>query len=136
LNLCIDSSIAVDVMRGRKPHYRDRLLEARTEGDIVHLSTIVLHELIFGARLSARPEHQMRLVEHFRSGMVAHDWTEEDAIEAATIRADLTKRGLRIELPDILIAGQARRRGWALVTANTRDFSRISGLTLVDWDAQ
>ena len=70
----------------------------------------------------------MRLVEHFRSGMIAHDWSGDDASEAAVIRADLIRAGRQIDVPDILIAGQVRRRGWTLVTANMRDFGRIAGL--------
>ena len=135
MNLCIDTSVAVDLMRGRKPHYRERLEASRRAGDTFHLSTVVLHELVLGVRLSARPEFQMRLVDHFRSGMLAHDWSEADAAEAADIRAQLIRAGLSIELPDILIAGQARCRGWSVVTANRRDFSRIAGLSLIDWDA-
>jgi len=134
LNLCIDTSVAVDLMRGRKPHYRARLDAASHAKATFHLSTIVLHELLLGVRLSARPEHQMRLVDHFRSGMVTHDWSADDAAEAAAIRAELIKSGLRIELPDIQIAGQARVRGWSVVTANKKDFSRIAGLSLIDWD--
>ena len=31
------------------------------------------------------------------------------------------------------IAGGALSRGWNLVTANTKEFSRVSGLKLEDW---
>lgn len=133
MNLCIDTSVAVDLMRGRNRRYRERFTAAQTGGDTFHLSTIVLHELLLGVRLSARPEHQMQLVDHFRAGMTEHDWTAADADEAADIRADLMRTGRRIEIPDILIAAQARQRGWTLVTANLRDFSRIQGLSIADW---
>lgn len=123
-------------MRGRKPVYRDRFESAQLAGDTFYLSTIVLHELLLGVRRSARPGHQMSLVEHFRSGMVIQDWTENDAAEAAEIRARLIGQGTPIDLPDVLIAGQARCRGWSVVTANTKDFSRVDGLSLIDWDGQ
>ncbi|WZB63016.1 hypothetical protein WJ970_07715 [Achromobacter xylosoxidans] len=32
-----------------------------------------------------------------------------------------------------MIAGHARSRGFVLVTNNTREFSRVSGLRLDDW---
>jgi tRNA(fMet)-specific endonuclease VapC len=35
----------------------------------------------------------------------------------------------------VLIAAQARRAGTTLVTANTREFSRVPGLIVVDWAA-
>jgi tRNA(fMet)-specific endonuclease VapC len=36
---------------------------------------------------------------------------------------------------DYLIAAQARRRGAALVTLNTREFTRVPGLMVMDWTA-
>lgn len=34
---------------------------------------------------------------------------------------------------DLLIAGQALRRGLTIVTANTSEFSRVAGLRWEDW---
>jgi tRNA(fMet)-specific endonuclease VapC len=35
-----------------------------------------------------------------------------------------------------LIAAQARRRGAVLVTANRREFDRVPGLMVTDWNDQ
>lgn len=59
----------------------------------------------------------------------------EDAREAAAIRADLKRAGALIGPYDVLIAAQARRAGTTLVTANTREFDRVPGLSVVDWAA-
>jgi len=61
------------------------------------------------------------------------DYTEKDAQAAAEIRADLERRGKRIGEYDTLIAGQALARNMILVTANTREFARVKGLTVEDW---
>jgi predicted nucleic acid-binding protein len=37
-------------------------------------------------------------------------------------------------LGDVLIAGQALRHGATLVTANTREFQRVPGLKVDDWN--
>ena len=58
---------------------------------------------------------------------------EEDARISGEIRAQLAKKGTPIGPYDVLIAGQALARGLTLVTANTREFSRVEGLRLVDW---
>jgi tRNA(fMet)-specific endonuclease VapC len=55
----------------------------------------------------------------------------DNALEQyATIRADLTKRGQLIGGNDMMIAAIALARGCTLVTHNTSEFSRISGLHL------
>lgn len=61
------------------------------------------------------------------------DFDEDDAKAAAEIRAELAQRGTPIGPYDVLIAGQALVRGLTLVTANTREFSRVAELKLVDW---
>ncbi len=60
---------------------------------------------------------------------------KEDAIAAGNIRATLALAGTPIGPFDTLIAGQALCRGLTLVTANTREFSRVEGLRVEDWSA-
>jgi len=57
----------------------------------------------------------------------------DDAEEAGDIRADIERAGAPIGPYDVLIAAQARRRGALLVTANTREFTRVPGLRTEDW---
>jgi tRNA(fMet)-specific endonuclease VapC len=49
------------------------------------------------------------------------------------IRTDLEKAGTPIGAMDMLIAAHALSLGVALVTNNTREFSRIPSLDVVDW---
>jgi len=97
------------------------------------MSSIVFHELMFGAMSSARPEHQMRLVEHLAAETEVLAWTPDDAMEAARLRVDLEKAGSRIGAFDALIAGQAFNVGWTLVTGNVREFLRVQGLPIQFW---
>lgn len=52
---------------------------------------------------------------------------------AADIWADLKQRGQLIGEVDLLIAGIALSERLAVVTHNTSHFSRITGLSLIDW---
>ena len=61
-------------------------------------------------------------------------YTQGDADEAGELRAELEREGRPIGAYDVLIAGQARGRGATLVTHNTREFERVAGLTLEDWE--
>ena len=36
-------------------------------------------------------------------------------------------------LADLLIAGQALNRGWTMVSANLREYTRVENLRVVDW---
>ncbi len=61
------------------------------------------------------------------------EFDAEDAMAAGKLRAELERGGVGIGPFDTLIAGQALRRGYTLVTANTREFSRVPGLLIEDW---
>jgi len=50
------------------------------------------------------------------------------------IRADLSKVGTPIGPYDLLIASIALANNVILVTHNTREFSRVSGLEIEDWE--
>ena len=133
MNLCLDTNVAIELMRARKPHFRQRLIEAQQARAELHLSTISLHELAYGARSSNRPANQTALVEQLTAHLNVTDWSGDDAIEAARVRAELKLRGLPIGNLDALIAGQARHRGWTVVTANVTEFARVEGLGVIDW---
>ena len=95
------------------------------------LSSIVVHELYFGAYKSQRREQNLALVDHLRFEVVPFD--QEDARHAGDIRAALAKQGVPIGGYDVLIAGQARARELTLVTRNVREFARVDGLLVENW---
>ena len=96
------------------------------------ISSIVAHELYYGAFKSQRVEHNLAIVDGLRLEVLEFD--KEDARQAGEIRAELTRIGMPIGPYDILIAGQAKSRDMTLVTRNTREFERVEGLRLVDWE--
>jgi tRNA(fMet)-specific endonuclease VapC len=51
----------------------------------------------------------------------------------ARIRDDLAKAGTPIGPNNLLIASIALSRGLTVVTHNTREFGRVAGLMLEDW---
>jgi tRNA(fMet)-specific endonuclease VapC len=53
---------------------------------------------------------------------------------AGKIRAELDQKGTPIGPFDLLIGASALARKWVLITHNTREFSRINGLMLEDWE--
>lgn len=103
-------------------------------GTSVGLPVVALFEMRYGFAKSDRREHSERLLERFLDlGIDVLPFETEDAAHAGEIRAQLESTGSPIGHYDYLIAAQARRRGAALVTLNTREFSRVPGLIVTDW---
>ena len=98
----------------------------------IGLSAIVSHELYFGAFKSRRREHNLAIVANLQFEIVPLD--QEDARHAGEIRAALGALGTPIGPYDVLIAGQARSRGLVLVSRNLREFLRVTGLTVENWE--
>lgn len=57
----------------------------------------------------------------------------ECARHAGDIRAWLANQGTPVGAYDTLIAGQARARGLVFVTRNVREFERVPGLHIENW---
>jgi tRNA(fMet)-specific endonuclease VapC len=99
----------------------------------IAISAIVAHELYYGAFKSRRVEHNLAVVDALQ--LVVIEFDHEDARQAGAIRADLAAHGTPIGPYDVLIAGQAMARNLVLITNNLREFGRVSGLQLEDWQA-
>ncbi|WP_206453657.1 type II toxin-antitoxin system VapC family toxin [Aurantimonas marina] len=97
------------------------------------ISVVVAHELYFGAYKSRRAAENLARVEQLRFQILELD--HEDARQAARIRAKLAGVGLPIGPYDVLIAGQAMARSLTLITHNRREFERVEGLQLEDWES-
>ncbi len=101
----------------------------------IALSSIVKAELFYGARHSRRVEDNLQLLEQFFHPLLSFPFDDRCAEEAGLIRANLKDKGAPIGPNDVLIAATARANDAVLVTHNTREFSRVTGLRLVDWEA-
>lgn len=100
----------------------------------VAISSIVIHELYYGAFKSARRLENLMRVNALRFPVLEFD--RDDARCAGDIRARLSASGSPIGPYDVLIAGQALSRSLILVTRNGREFARVDGLKIEDWEGQ
>ena len=98
----------------------------------IGLPAIVSHELYFGAFKSQRRDHNLSIVDGLQFEVVPFDC--EDARHAGDVRAALSALGTPIGPYDVLIAGQARSRGLVLVSRNLREFQRVEGLSVENWE--
>jgi len=129
MRFLLDSNVVIGLLNVSIPKLTRR---ARREkpSDIV-VSSIVMHELFYGAFKSQRVTQNVALIDDLSFPVVEFD--TEDARRAGEVRALLVSLGLPIGPYDLLIAGQAISRDLTLVTHNTGEFARIPGLRIEDW---
>ncbi len=112
----LDTNVAIALLNNRQPQVRARFDAALAAVAPLAMSVVVYHELMFGAANSARREANADKVAIFiAAGTIALlAFGEDDAREAADIRAHLKRQGTPIGPYDVLIAAQARRsaRHW------------------------
>jgi tRNA(fMet)-specific endonuclease VapC len=134
--ICLDTNIVIAAINQRRPAVRRRLEVALIDGIEIGIPAIVLYELWYGIKKSARPDAHAALLAAFLTlDLTPWPFGPGDAEEAGDIRAILERAGTPIGPHDLLIAGQARRRSAVLVTANTGEFARVPGLMTEDWAA-
>jgi tRNA(fMet)-specific endonuclease VapC len=133
----LDTNVAIAALNNRPQKVRQAFDATRTGGTAFAISIVAYYELMYGAAASERRLQNEEKIALFLAsgGVLLVPFEEEDAREAARIRAHLKRSGTPIGPYDVLIAAQARRRGATLVTANAREYARVPGLTVIDWAA-
>ena len=130
----LDTNACIAIINGIEVGVRRRFRRAVGRNDVMLLSSIVAFELWYGVGKSQRRESNTQRLETFFAGPLEWaEFDEDDAREAGTVRAELESRGKPIGAYDVLLAGQARRRGATLVTSNARELGRVRHLTWEDW---
>jgi tRNA(fMet)-specific endonuclease VapC len=129
----LDTNACIAILNRSSSKLLERF-QARSPAEI-GLSSIVKAELLFGARRSTRVEDNLRVLARFFAPFRAFPFDDLCAEHYGSIRADLFRAGKPIGPNDLLIAATARAQDLTLVTSNTREFSRIVGLRIEDWQA-
>lgn len=126
----IDTGLLVDLERGvTNPDVEGALGEEDRA-----ISVITVSELLHGAHRASGAQRTRRsaFVEHLLAGIRAIEITEQIARVHAEIWAQLAARGEVIGAHDLWIAATALAHGMGLATSNTREFTRVPGLRLIE----
>jgi tRNA(fMet)-specific endonuclease VapC len=83
---------------------------------------------------SADPASGQARLTLFLANFVSLPLDDRAAEIAAAVRADLAGKGRLIGPHDLLIAAIALANDLTLVTHNTREFGRVAGLMIEDWE--
>ena len=132
MSLSLDTATVVDVLRSHSD-VRARFASAVQRAEDLVVSSLVLHELSYGAWRSGRTDMKLKEVEVLLRRLRVEPFQGEDALETGRLRAYLADHGGPLGAYDELIAGQALARGWTVVTSNLRHFLRVPNLSVVDW---
>jgi tRNA(fMet)-specific endonuclease VapC len=130
----LDTNACNALINSTEVNVRRRFQRAVARESVILLSSIVAFELWYGVAKSQRKDSNTQRLEAFFAGPL--EWTlfdDEDPRAAGTVRAELEAVGKPIGAYDVLLAGQARRRGVTLVTSNTKEFARVPRLKWEDW---
>lgn len=128
----LDSNTCVHLLRGTNRTVQERFV-AHSQRDIV-LCSVVKAELEYGARRSKRVGYQLGVLQNFFGPLRSLAFDDRCAEEYGQICAALAAEGSIMGANDLLIAAIARANDATLVTHNSKEFQRVPGLRLVDWE--
>ena len=121
-------------MRGSDPALSARMRDAIAQDEFI-FSFVVYAELSFGAEKALltgerRPLDRLR---RLGESLPVAPLSGEVAEAYGKLRARLEKRGERIGNMDILLGAHALALNAVIITHNVREFFRIPGLAVEDW---
>ena len=129
--ILLDTNVVVAFLNGDKSVLR----RMRAEIDEVGLSTLVVAELDYGAKVSQRSEENLEKLYRLVDIVQLIPFDVECAKIFGTIKSKLRSIGKPTGEVDALIAATAMAHRATLVTANKKHFENIEGLKLEVWPA-
>jgi tRNA(fMet)-specific endonuclease VapC len=126
----LDTNIASNVIKGKIPRVRERLLQVPVAE--VGISVITEAELRFGFARMPEAARLRIVVEEFLVRVEILAWDYTAAKRYAVLGSTLESSGTPMANLDMMIAAHALAAGVTLVTHN-RVFQRVKQLKLEDW---
>ena len=132
MNYLLDTNACISYLNNANSQVRKHM-QLLKPSQIV-LCTVVEAELYYGVMKSANPSKNLERLLPFIRQFVSLPFDKSAAKEFGRIRAELNSAGTPIGPYDLQIAAIAVAYGVTVVTHNTREFGRVKGLPLVDWE--
>lgn len=130
----LDSNVCIRLINNSSPAVTSRLAAQQPEDILV--STITQLELYYGAYRSAQRDRNLEILQRFFIQFNIIGLDSEAAKVAGRIRAELAAMGTPIGPYDVQIAAIALTNDLILVTHNVREFNRVNGLQIEDWEEE
>jgi tRNA(fMet)-specific endonuclease VapC len=127
--ILLDTNVVVAFLNGDK----SILKRIRVEIDEIGLSTLVVAELDYGAKVSQRSEDNLEKLYRLLEIIQVVPFDIEGAKIFGTIKSKLRSLGKPTGEVDALIAATAMAHEATLVTTNKKHFENIEGLKIEVW---
>ena len=127
----LDTNICIYTINKRPIEVYKKFKRVKLES--IYISSVTVHELYYGVQKSNRAENNLKVLDEFIQYLNIISFSDKDAVAAAEIRVVLEKAGKPIGPYDLMIAAQAFRGKYTLVTNNEREFKRIKNLEIENW---
>lgn len=124
--------MCIRYLTGRSESIKTKIETTKTSS--LFICSVVKGELEYGARKSNKPDASITVLRDFLANFPEVSYDSLAAEYYGIIRADLERQGLPIGPHDMQIAAIARAYNLTLVSHNTREFKRVNGLLLEDWE--
>ena len=136
MNYLLDTNICIYLIKKRPPQVIARFKTLQLEE--VAISSVTLAELEYGVKKSQAKEKNQQALEEFISPLVISPlvilpFDKQAASYYGDLRASLERMGTPIGSLDFMIAAHALSLGITLVTNNTKEFIRVTGLKIENW---
>lgn len=137
LGLVLDSSVLIAAERNRltTPETVKKIRQAAGDVTIV-ICSLTVAELAHGIYRADTPERgrmRRQFLDELKAHVPVHPMTESTAEIIARIGGQQAAKGITVPLADLIIGACALELGYAVGTANLRDFSRIPGLNVIQF---
>ncbi len=133
MKFLLDTDACISYLRHRDSRVAARL--AVMPNAEIALCSVVKAELFYGALRTSDPATEQARLRAFLAGFVSLPFDDRAAETYGRIRAQLSSQGAPIGPNDLMIAAIALAQSLTLITHNTREFSRVKGLVIDDWEA-
>ncbi len=132
MRFLLDSNASIVFLNKRSEKLKQRL-ELCQPQEVV-LCSVVKAELLYGAMKSQNPKASLFKVENFFAHFQSLPFDDNAADFYGKIRSELSALGTPIGANDFMIAAIALANDVTLISHNTREFGRVRGLLLEDWE--
>lgn len=131
IKVMLDTNICIYILKEQSPAILEHLEEYQA-GEIA-ISFVVYAELIYGVHKSSRKMDNLEKVETLVGGVSILPLDQEVAYHYGLLRSELEAKGNLIGPNDLFIAAHALTLRLPLATNNIKEFSRVPGLSVLDW---